>query len=555
MENSNEVVNAFNDIDTDLPDNELKNVFIDTLLKKSVDVSDKIYKYSFRTPYRVNLDLCGVKASQLYEPTKYEYKTGEFLDDPDVIIRYWDINFIRQQLRREKVETEMGRDKNNKLFIMRKDILLSTRTGTNQKNAQVLLAKMPIFEPVVQNFGSSRQVRPLRDEPEPIDPVKPGELPQLLQKMLKEPVDISDETYQKNFHDQGLKVNWQVDGSIAYQIFEGSRYHYEFGKHLDDADLTLNFDNPELAKRFFLKASTNFGPKLDDDKNLLIYMKIPVMSAHFKDPEVIAYVLLKIPFFRTLSNLSKSEDEEEKKDERENYGHLIPVNLPIGDFEDVVVPYRVFEHFINKASNIVLRTCPCRERWGCKNHKVDIGCIFMGDDTKNMVLAPDEGYVATKEQAMEHLRQGIADGLVPLLGRVVQEAEDGHGVADTGHFLSGCFCCECCCIGVKSRQIGLSESMGGDDDALSRGFKIVNNDSKCVGCGKCVEACPYNVMKLVDGKATVNLKTCTGCGRCVQACPNDAISLEIEDPDYIEKFIAKIESLVDVEDQSLKVKN
>jgi len=348
-------------------------------------------------------------------------------------------------------------------------------------------------------------------------------------------------------------VNWDINGNLAYQIFEETNYNYEFGKHIEDADLTIEIKNQEYAKRFLLDLPTNYAPGLDDEENLILYIKIPVLSIKFDNPNESRYSLVKLPFFRELLRNSAAEPPtEENKDERENYGHYISVNLPMGDLENEVVPYKVFEHFINKASNIVLRTCPCRERGECQNHSIEYGCIFMGDDTKNMAISPDEGYVATKEQALEHLRNAMADGLVPLMGRNVGEAEDGHGVRDTGKFLSGCFCCECCCIGVKLSQYGVTSGMGGDTGGGVEGMKIKVDLEKCDGCGACIETCPYNFRRVVDGKSTVDPNQCIGCGRCVAVCPNGAISLDVEDPDYIEKFIAKIESIVDVEDQTIK---
>jgi len=250
----------------------------------------------------------------------------------------------------------------------------------------------------------------------------------------------------------------------------------------------------------------------------------------------------------------QSPTEENKKDDRENYGHYIPVDLPMGDFESDVVPYKVFEHFINKASNIVVRTCPCRERWDCQDHSKQYGCIFMGDDTKNMILDSSEGYVATKEQALEHVRNAIAEGLVPTIGRNVAEAEDGHGVKDTGKFLSGCFCCECCCIAVKTSQYASVSSMTGDSPGEKKGWKIKVDPELCDGCSTCVDTCSFKLRYIEEGKSSVDNSYCAGCGRCVKVCPNGAISIEVEDPEYLEKYLAKIESIVDVTDQTIKLK-
>jgi UDP-glucose 4-epimerase len=180
----------------------------------------------------------------------------------------------------------------------------------------------------------------------------------------------------------------------------------------------------------------------------------------------------------------------------------------------------------------------------------------MGDDTKNMVLPEGHGYVATKEQALEHLTKAMAEGLVPLMGRNVAEAEGGHGVEDTGKFLSGCFCCECCCIAVKYAQYGLGASagtgMGGDNAGSLEGMTITLDEDKCTGCGKCIDECPFNLRILKEGKSSVDSKLCVGCGRCLKVCPEEAISFDVQDSELIDKFIAKIESIVDVEDNSLK---
>ena len=52
----------------------------------------------------------------------------------------------------------------------------------------------------------------------------------------------------------------------------------------------------------------------------------------------------------------------------------------------------------------------------------------------------------------------------------------------------------------------------------------INNDN-CTGCGNCIDACPFNLIELTDGKARIN-EGCTLCGACQDACAFDAIVIE-----------------------------
>ncbi len=49
----------------------------------------------------------------------------------------------------------------------------------------------------------------------------------------------------------------------------------------------------------------------------------------------------------------------------------------------------------------------------------------------------------------------------------------------------------------------------------------------CLGFGDCVEACPFDAIKLnhKTGLVEVNRKRCTGCGYCVKACPKKLFTL------------------------------
>ena len=48
--------------------------------------------------------------------------------------------------------------------------------------------------------------------------------------------------------------------------------------------------------------------------------------------------------------------------------------------------------------------------------------------------------------------------------------------------------------------------------------------AKCIGCGRCVEICPGNLLILKDRIASIrDVRDCWGCTACVKACPKNAI--------------------------------
>ena len=56
-------------------------------------------------------------------------------------------------------------------------------------------------------------------------------------------------------------------------------------------------------------------------------------------------------------------------------------------------------------------------------------------------------------------------------------------------------------------------------------MSIAINSKKCVGCGRCVEACPGNLITM-DGQGRAvqrHPRDCWGCTACLKACPAGAV--------------------------------
>ena len=49
------------------------------------------------------------------------------------------------------------------------------------------------------------------------------------------------------------------------------------------------------------------------------------------------------------------------------------------------------------------------------------------------------------------------------------------------------------------------------------------NKTRCVGCGKCAEACPFGLMVKAESAPTAS--KCIACGICAKACPMEVLEI------------------------------
>jgi len=230
---------------------------------------------------------------------------------------------------------------------------------------------------------------------------------------------------------------------------------------------------------------------------------------------------------------------------------IIPMNLSIGDYETEVIPLKLMDYFIEKAGTIVLIQCPCRVTAGCKNHNIDLGCVWMGNGAANLDLnnlpGGSKGRIATKKEAKEHVRAALKDGLVPGLGKLRGDAVAYNVLDYEDEFMNFCFCCSCCCVmaGMKYGNSDYKKYI-----KRMKGVTVTTDPEKCTGCGECFKDCIYDGLKMVKGKAQLIQKNCVGCGNCELACPSDAISTTFDDnmniDEVMDEIIKRYEKIVDI---------
>ncbi len=161
---------------------------------------------------------------------------------------------------------------------------------------------------------------------------------------------------------------------------------------------------------------------------------------------------------------------------------------------------------------------------------------------KPFLTDSNTAYHAQRNNAYDHMKTAlingfnmapfiVADGLrgenfqlVKTLG-ILQEIEVSGAIAQAdamvvvshckGHELSG--------FGAAIKNLGMGCTPGAGKVRQHRTVGLEIDTSKCVGCGKCKEACPTQIPEIIEGKARNTSTQCMRCPICIGACPMEAI--------------------------------
>jgi heterodisulfide reductase subunit A-like polyferredoxin len=190
------------------------------------------------------------------------------------------------------------------------------------------------------------------------------------------------------------------------------------------------------------------------------------------------------------------------------------------------------------------------------NEAASLGIMFLRYDPSAPPEIVEEGqdlYVEVEEQFIERLVRIRADYVV--LNAAIHPNPENKKLATMlkvpltkeGYFLEahvklrpvdfatdGVFLCG---MAHSPRLIG--ESISQSLAAAARAFTVLSkpfieaegvisivDESKCTGCGTCIDICPYGAMRKNErGLAEVVAAACKGCGNCAATCPELAVSI------------------------------
>jgi len=203
-------------------------------------------------------------------------------------------------------------------------------------------------------------------------------------------------------------------------------------------------------------------------------------------------------------------------------GDLVAVKLHVGELGN---PYYVQPFFVH---DIVRRV----KEAGGKPFLTDSNTYYhaqRGNAYDHMITAMMNGFNVAPFI--------VADGLksenyrtVPTKG-ILKEIEVSGAVAeadamivishDKGHELSG--------FGGAIKNLGMGCTSRAGKLRQHRTVGIEIDTSKCIGCGKCREACEMELPEIIEGKARNTSNLCMRCPMCKNSCPMQAINFTHQD--------------------------
>lgn len=178
------------------------------------------------------------------------------------------------------------------------------------------------------------------------------------------------------------------------------------------------------------------------------------------------------------------------------------------------VPYDEMIGLIN-AQDGPIAVGPCRCRMGHRacSHPMETDMVFRTGYYAWMKAFPEHYRPISKDEAKSIIKACHEKGMFHMVFI--------HCPVSLYNEYAICNCCTCGCVPYI-----INRELGQINYPIIDGFFMAATDrEKCKACSKCIETCPFDARKLVDGKS-LTAENCFGCGLCMYACPENAISMK-----------------------------
>jgi len=263
----------------------------------------------------------------------------------------------------------------------------------------------------------------------------------------------------------------------------------------------------KVLKRMYKKGSINVSRVQENGKEAFHYHNAFLAVGMFE------YQLHRMtPEF--YSNFEQYMDEafrDEVASTKINQLRTIPVEESITP-EHHIASHDELKGLLERAERIAVQDCVCRQGKDligkpCKYSDLREVCFVLNSSVQHM-LDNQKGREITKQEAHEIFQK------VKQAGFIIQP-----GNAINPNYI--CCCCGDCCDMVTNIK-----KLDRPLDMIHSNYFASVEETKCVGCGTCMERCHMEALSFNDlDLAEVDRNLCIGCGNCVVVCPEEAIKL------------------------------
>ncbi len=156
----------------------------------------------------------------------------------------------------------------------------------------------------------------------------------------------------------------------------------------------------------------------------------------------------------------------------------LPKGEPLDERDDI-------EYYLNKYDRFSIGPCSCRTcrtelGEGC-GHLAEDRCLKLGKAADYFIRTNKDREV-TREEAREIIEKCEDEGLMHCIPSI-------EGIK-YGNTTAICDCCGCACFGLRPAEEFKT------NEAVASNYRCEINSDNCVACGRCVENCPVNAIRL-----------------------------------------------------------